>query len=73
MSYHLVWFKRDLRLHDHAALHAASRRGPVLGLYIVEPGLWQQPDAARQHYEFVRESLADLQRELQAHGGQLLV
>jgi hypothetical protein len=24
MSYHLVWFKRDLRLHDHAALHAAS-------------------------------------------------
>ena len=73
MSYHLVWFKRDLRLHDHAALHAASRRGPVLGLYIVEPGLWQQPDAARQHYEFVRESLADLQRALQQRGGQLLV
>ncbi len=73
MPYHLVWFKRDLRLHDHAALHAASRRGPVLCLYIVEPGLWQQADAARQHYEFVRESLADLQRELQRHGGQLLV
>lgn len=73
MSYHLVWFKRDLRLHDHAALHAASRRGPVLALYIVEPGLWQQPDAARQHYEFVCESLADLQRDLRQHGGQLLV
>ncbi|MFN7863449.1 MAG: FAD-binding domain-containing protein [Curvibacter sp.] len=73
MSYHLVWFKRDLRLHDHAALHAASKRGPVLCLYIVEFGLWQQPDAARQHYEFVRESLADLQRELQARSGHLLV
>ena len=73
MSYHLVWFKRDLRLHDHAALHAASQQGPVLCLYIVEPGLWQEPDAARQHYEFARESLADLQQALQQQGGQLLV
>ncbi len=73
MSYHLVWLKRDLRLHDHAALHAASRRGPVVCLYIVEPGLWQQPDAARQHYEFVRESLAELQKALQPLGGPLLV
>mgnify|MGYP001627115541 CR=1 FL=1 len=73
MRYHLVWFKRDLRLHDHAALQAASRLGPLVCLYIVEPGLWQQPDAARQHYEFVRESLADLQAALQQRGGQLLV
>jgi deoxyribodipyrimidine photo-lyase len=73
MSYHVVWFKRDLRLHDHAALHAAALRGPVLCLYLVEPAQWQQPDAARQHYEFVRESLADLQQALQARGGRLLV
>ena len=73
MSYHVVWFKRDLRLHDHVALHNAARRGPVLCLYVVEPELWRQPDAARQHYEFVRESLADLQRALHARGGQLLV
>lgn len=73
MSYHVVWFKRDLRLHDHAALHAAALCGPVLCLYIVEPTQWQQPDAARQHYELVRESLADLQQALQARGGRLLV
>lgn len=38
----LVWFKRDLRVHDHAALAAAVASGrPVLPLYIIEPELWQ--------------------------------
>ncbi|MBC7542879.1 MAG: deoxyribodipyrimidine photo-lyase, partial [Candidatus Sericytochromatia bacterium] len=31
MSYSIVWFKRDLRLHDHTALDYAARQGlPVL-------------------------------------------
>jgi deoxyribodipyrimidine photo-lyase len=71
MTYRVVWFKRDLRLHDHAALAHAARLGPVLCLYIVEPELWTQPDAALQHFEFVRESLADVQTDLQALGGAL--
>jgi deoxyribodipyrimidine photo-lyase len=73
MSYRVVWFKRDLRLHDHAALAHAASQGPVLCLYIVEPGLWVQPDAALQHFEFVRESLTELHQELQALGGSLQV
>ncbi len=73
MSYRVVWFKRDLRLQDHAALSHATRQGPVLCLYIVEPGLWALPDAARQHFEFVRESLTELHLELQALGGRLEV
>ena len=73
LSYRVVWFKRDLRLHDHAALVHAARQGPVLCLYIVEPELWAQPDAALQHFEFVRESLAELQQSLQALGGDLQV
>jgi deoxyribodipyrimidine photo-lyase len=73
MTYRVVWFKRDLRLHDHAALVHAARQGPVLCLYIVEPGLWAQPDAALQHFEFVRESLAELHAELQALGGALVL
>jgi deoxyribodipyrimidine photo-lyase len=72
-GYSVVWFKRDLRLHDHAALCAAARRGPVLCLYIVEPGLWATPDAARQHYHFTLESLRDLYRALRQLGGQLHV
>jgi len=46
MSYRVVWFKRDLRLHDHTPLAEAAREGPVLCLYVVEPGLWAQPDAS---------------------------
>lgn len=71
MDYSVVWFKRDLRLHDHAALHAAAARGPLLCLYVVEPALWQAPDAARQHYEFILESLRELYRALRQLGGRL--
>jgi deoxyribodipyrimidine photo-lyase len=73
MSYRVVWFKRDLRLQDHAALAEAAKQGPVLCLYIVEPGYWALPDVALQHFEFVRESLLELDRELQAWGGRLEV
>lgn len=73
MSYGVVWFKRDLRLHDHAPLWAASQEGPLLCLYIIEPALWQQPDAASQHYHFMRECLQDLIESLSRRGGQLLI
>jgi deoxyribodipyrimidine photo-lyase len=71
MSYELVWFKRDLRWQDHAALAQAAQRGPVRCIYVVEPELWQQPDAALQHFEFVRESLQALDAELRRQGGEL--
>ncbi|MCW2310651.1 cryptochrome/deoxyribodipyrimidine photo-lyase family protein [Rhodoferax antarcticus] len=73
MGYSLVWFKRDLRLHDHAALQAAAAQGPVLCLYVIEPSLWTQPDAARQHYEFILESLRELAHALITLGGRLQV
>lgn len=73
MSYSVVWFKRDLRLHDHAALAAAAAHGPVLCLYVIEPSLWAQPDAARQHFEFILESLRELAKALRALGGRLHV
>ena len=69
--YRVVWFKRDLRLHDHAALAQAAAHGAVLCLYVLEPSLWAQPDAAAQHLAFIHESLRDLHRALKAHGGQL--
>ena len=48
----VVWFKKDLRTIDHAALSQASRSGPVLPLFIVEPMLWAQPDARRVNGSF---------------------
>lgn len=73
MTYRIVWFKRDLRLQDHAALAHAAAQGPVMCLYMVEPELWAQADAALQHFEFVRESLAELHHALQLRGGSLQV
>ena len=72
MSYSVVWFKRDLRVADHAALHAAAQR-PMLCLYVIEPSVWAQPDAAHQHYQFLLESLRDLDAELRRFGGKLHV
>ena len=69
MNYGLVWFKRDLRWHDHAALAQASKQGPVRCIYIVEPELWLQPDCALQHFEFIRESLLELDAYLRSCGG----
>ena len=69
MTYALVWFKRDLRWQDHAALAEAAKQGPVRCIYVVEPELWLQPDVALQHFEFVRESLHALDQELRRQGG----
>jgi len=73
MTHSVVWFKRDLRVHDHAALQQAAARGPVLCLYVLEPSLWAEPDAATQHLHFLRESLLDLHAQLKALGTRLHV
>jgi deoxyribodipyrimidine photo-lyase len=67
----IVWFKRDLRVHDHEPLWQAACAGPIRCIYIIEPTMWALPDAARAHYEFLRESLRDLQTSLAEIGGQL--
>lgn len=69
--YTVVWFKRDLRVVDHAPLLDAAQQGPVLCLYVLEPSLWVQPDYALQHYQFLRESLRDLAYQLR-HCGAVL-
>jgi deoxyribodipyrimidine photo-lyase len=69
----VVWFKRDLRTSDHRPLLAASRVGPVLPLYVVEPELWQQPDASARQWDFATECLEDLNRELTRLGQPLII
>ncbi|MCD8520773.1 MAG: deoxyribodipyrimidine photo-lyase [Saccharospirillaceae bacterium] len=75
---HLVWLKRDLRLHDHAALQAAlhslqQQGGKLALLYAVEPGVWAQPDSSLRQWQFVRESLRDLQQPLPANAALWLL
>ena len=69
----IVWFKRDLRIEDHAPLVAAAAAGQVIPLYILEPDLWRQPDMSGRHYEFLGECLAELDRDLTALGQPLVL
>jgi deoxyribodipyrimidine photo-lyase len=69
----LVWFKRDLRTADHAALAAAADQGPVLPLWIIEPSLWRAPDASARQYVFHAECAEALRDQLAALGQPLVV
>ncbi|MFV1921195.1 MAG: deoxyribodipyrimidine photo-lyase/cryptochrome family protein [Methylotenera sp.] len=64
----IVWFKRDLRIHDHAALSNALKSGPVLALYCWEPAMWQSDDASLSQQAFVGECLKSLRAALNEHG-----
>ena len=69
----VVWFKRDLRVHDHAPLTEAAARGPVLALYVVEPDHWRLPDTSPRQWRFVRDALRDLDVALRDRGVPLTV
>lgn len=69
----VVWFKRDLRVADHAPLLLASAQGPILPLYVFEPDLWAAPDMSARHRWWVTESVRELQERLADLGQPLVV
>ncbi|MFT5805559.1 MAG: deoxyribodipyrimidine photo-lyase, partial [Candidatus Paceibacteria bacterium] len=73
-SVQIVWFKRDLRITDHAPLLAASKTGAaVLPLYMVEPEYWAQPFASKRHWYFIHDCLVDLNISLSGLGQPLTI
>ena len=70
----LVWFRDDLRLSDHPALHAAANSGaPVIGLYVLDeasPALRPLGGAARW---WLAQSLRALAAGLEAKGAALVL
>ncbi len=74
ITLNVVWFKRDLRLRDHAALASAvSLREPLLLLYIVEPELLKNPHYRGRHWHFIAQSIRAMNNQLQPHGARLEV
>ena len=73
MTPELVWFKRDLRVADHAPLTAAARNGPVICLYIYEPSLMGAADFSARHLLFINDSLRELDQKLQELGSRLVI
>lgn len=74
----LLWFKQDLRLHDHPALQAALTSSCLLPVFVLDPGLLQVNEFGSRRLgvhraRFLLESLASLDSALRQRGSQLLV
>ena len=69
----LVWFKRDLRVRDHAPLAQALHFDRALALVVIEPQWLASPECDPRHVAFALDCVSVLQRELAARGLPLLV
>lgn len=70
---HLVWLKRDLRLQDNEAIYNALQSGKnVLLLYAFEPILLNDPHYSKRHWDFIKQSLEDLNNELKPYNSKIL-
>ena len=71
----LVWFRRDLRDYDHAALyHALKTSKHVYCAFIFDTEILDQlTDKADRRVEFIWESVKELKSTLQQQSGDLIV
>lgn len=71
----LVWFRRDLRDYDHAALyHALKSSNQVYCAFIFDTDILDKlADRHDRRVEFIWESVSELKHALQSHGGDLIV
>ena len=70
----LMWFRRDLRVDDNAALYHALRScRQVLCVFVFDRAILDHLPSADRRVEFIRESLVELDADLQRLGGGLIV
>jgi deoxyribodipyrimidine photo-lyase len=70
----IVWFRRDLRLHDHPALHLAIRSADrVVPAFILDDALLRGRHGSAARAAFMLASLEALAADLAARGAPLVV
>ena len=70
----VVWFRRDLRLHDHPALtEALASSGRVAPLFVVDPSLSRSRFTSPNRWWYLMGSLRDLNEALEQRGSRLIV
>ncbi|WP_439129707.1 deoxyribodipyrimidine photo-lyase/cryptochrome family protein [Polaribacter sp.] len=70
---HVVWFKRDLRLEDNEAIQNASKSNKrVLFLYVFENTLIEDPHYDSRHWDFIKQSIANLNEDLKKYNTKVL-
>jgi deoxyribodipyrimidine photo-lyase len=71
LSKSLMWFRRDLRAQDNAALyHALKHSKQVHCVFVFDKEILDLLPKADRRVEFIRESLVDLQAQLQKMAGK---
>lgn len=69
----VVWLKRDLRLEDNEAIQKALDSGNrVLLLYVFEPMLLEDPHYSERHWNFIKQSLEDMNAKLSQFNTKVL-
>ncbi|MCS6817290.1 MAG: DNA photolyase family protein [Blastocatellia bacterium] len=70
----IVWFRRDLRTDDHAALwHAALEHVPIVCLFIVDQRLIAELPSDGAIFNFQAACLDDLDAQLRCLGNHLII
>ena len=68
------WFRRDLRLNDNHALHAALSAGlPVLPIFIFDTTILKHLPKKDARVEFIHASLSSIQEKLISFGSSLRI
>lgn len=70
----IIWYRADLRVHDHPALAAAAKTGqPVIPLFIFNEQLVAGKNGSANRNRFLLECLRDLKSSLKKMGADLVV
>jgi deoxyribodipyrimidine photo-lyase len=75
----ILWYRNDLRIHDHEALFKASQKtSEVVPVYIFDPRIFIEhdlgfPKMGQLRHQFLIESVKNLQENLQKIGSNLII
>ncbi len=70
----IVWYRNDLRIHDHPALATAHAEAEhVLPLFILDDIILKSEKAGANRNRFLLESLQDLKDSFKARGADLVI
>jgi deoxyribodipyrimidine photo-lyase len=70
----IVWFRADLRIHDHPALmKALEDSDTIVPVFFIDDGIVSGKHSSSNRNRFLLECLHDLRESLRAKGGNLVI
>lgn len=70
----LCWIRRDIRLHDHAALSHALEDGETTLVFVFDPHILDKlKNKEDRRVTFIYQSLQEMEKELQKKGSSIII